>query len=435
MIASTRLSIVVSALLSLAPSIWGADEPPPARRVLVLTNDSTFAGIVEQEASGYRVKNETGELVIPAKQVVRVCESLDAAYELLKSRANLRDPHERLRLARWCWNQNLLEQARAEADAALQLAPKFVEAQRLARNLADARPVQAGARTDKSSGSTFAVGHAADSALRSHAPRPITEHAYNQETLQSFTRKIQPILFNSCATAQCHGGSLPNGFTLHKPFGNGGVSAQMTRQNLLQTLNLLDKEDPAGAPLLRKAVERHGGGSRAPLGGKDSPAYQALEAWVFTTCGEKPAPATLDQPPTKDAAEEKGETEKPIHFASSKGPSGQSLNPRESATAPTVPFRPRVTIGSDGRPVIETPTSPTRQPRPKPSDAVADHPSRPAGTPVFQGGEVVGATAPEPKPGPGRLTEPARKLAKEPPRPVDPFDPVQFNRQHHPERS
>jgi hypothetical protein len=434
MITLTRLFSVVLGMHLLLAALAGEDAPTP-RRVLILTNESTYTGQIEQEATGYRVKNETGELVVPAKQVLRVCASMEEAYEFLKSRANLRDPHERLRLAKWCWNQNLPEHARAEAEAAVQLAPKYVEAQRLLKTYAESRQASPPTATGKpsSSGTGFASGTGEEVTSRTTAPKPLLEHSYSAETLQTFTRKVQPILFNGCGTGMCHGGPKAGGYELQRPFGNAGVPSQMTRQNLLQTLSLVEKDDPQNSALLRKALERHGGGNRAPFAGKDAVAYQTLEAWAYAASGVKPAePPVLDDPDKKDAG---AEAEKSPGFAGTK--TGTAAPPAPTPL-PTVPLRPRVTIGPDGRPMIEHPNStlrPTPPERTPGEPSTVQAPKRPPGTPVFQGSEVVGTSAPEAGDAAAKLADPAKKQPKEPPKPVDPFDPIPFNRQYHPERN
>ena len=127
--------------------------------------------------------------------------------------------------------------------------------------------------TSKSNGSStsFASGNSVDAPSRSQPAKPLVEHSYSQETLLTFTRKVQPILFNGCGTGQCHANTKGNGFELQRPFANGSPPAQMTRQNLLHTLNLLDKEDPASSLLLRKARQQACETSRGRPPGKAKP--------------------------------------------------------------------------------------------------------------------------------------------------------------------
>jgi hypothetical protein len=76
---------------------------------------------------------------------------------------------------------------------------------------------------------------------------------------------------------------------------------------------------------------------------------------------------------------------------------------------------------------IETPKGPLTE------DPAAKPPATPRPRPVFQGGEPVGASQ-----GATANSAPRSPAAEKPvkgsTKPVDPFDPLPFNRQHHPER-
>lgn len=432
---SRLLTIVLGFFVVLLASLT-ADEPRPPHRVLVLANEATLVGQVEQEPTGYVVTNETGETRVPTRSVLRVCERMEDAYAFLKSRANLRDADERIRLARWCWSHDLLDQARAEADAATRLNPRSTEGQRLLKTLETAEPAKREVRP-----AAVEVTAAAD---RPATLRPVAEHTYAPETLQAFTRKVQPILFNGCGLGSCHGGVKKHGFELQRPFGYGSVPAHMTRQNLVQTLNLLDKQDPAHSPLLRKALEQHGGAARPPFVGKDSTAYQTLEAWVRETCGANSRQTTFAKADEPDKSEAPAEGNKDSSFAGGRPSLGASpgtvqgenkpLLLEEPATPPAVasspspsetgpaPASPIVPIRS-----IETPKGPLTE------DPAAKPPATPRPRPVFQGGEPVGASQ-----GATANSAPRSPAAEKPvkgsTKPVDPFDPLPFNRQHHPER-
>ena len=85
-------------------SVWAADNGTPRStgRVLVLENERTIEGDIQREENGYRIRRQIGETTVPADKVIRLCASLEEAYEFLRTRANLRDADERMRLAHWC---------------------------------------------------------------------------------------------------------------------------------------------------------------------------------------------------------------------------------------------------------------------------------------------------------------------------------------------
>src|SRR5262245_61471732 len=91
-------------------------EPRPAKgRVLILDNEHTLTGDIEQVGDQYRVKRLVGETWVPLGKVLRLCASLEDAHRYLQGRANLNDPDERLRLADWCRQHGLREEAYEEA--------------------------------------------------------------------------------------------------------------------------------------------------------------------------------------------------------------------------------------------------------------------------------------------------------------------------------
>src|SRR5262245_55617209 len=96
-----------------------ADTPPPATgKVLLLDNERTLEGDIGRIGTQYRVKPSVGVTWVPAEKVLHLCASQEEAHAFLARRANLDDPDERLRLARWCHLHGLRDQALAEVRAA-----------------------------------------------------------------------------------------------------------------------------------------------------------------------------------------------------------------------------------------------------------------------------------------------------------------------------
>ena len=297
------------AILALAPWVLtclpATAEPPPdalTQQVLILTNESTLIGQVERIEGGYRLRSQRGESVLPARQVLRVCAGLKEAYFYLQGRANLRDPHERYRLARWCWEQGLRVEARQEVEAALVLAPKYEDARQLLRQL------EAAAKTQVTTPiAVAAVDSKGDAAgQRSTAQSlPIAnsldgwERALTRPATKEFTLRVQPLLLNGCGAGACHGGDQTRGgFLLQRSPSATAQSPQFTRQNLIQALALVNRKEPGQSPLLKKALEPHGGGDSAPLSGQDSAAYRTLAAWLdqVAPAAESTGASTLTTP-------------------------------------------------------------------------------------------------------------------------------------------
>src|SRR5947208_2808725 len=106
--------VAVSALCAGAGWSLFAQESAAPRvtgKVLILQNERAFEGDIEQVGDGYRVRRGSGEIVVAAGQALRLCANWDDALTFMRSRANLDDPDERLRLAKWCLGNHQIERA------------------------------------------------------------------------------------------------------------------------------------------------------------------------------------------------------------------------------------------------------------------------------------------------------------------------------------
>lgn len=123
------------------------------------------------------------------------------------------------------------------------------------------------------------------------SPSGLAISATTPENMSYFTRRVQPILFNSCAGSGCHSAdSRTTSFVLTRPVGAHMQTPALTRQNLLQVLAAIDMEAPEHSPLLIKAIQAHGGARRPPLAGPHAAAYRILDEWVKTVACAKPDP-------------------------------------------------------------------------------------------------------------------------------------------------
>jgi hypothetical protein len=382
--------------LALAVPPWAVlrAAEPGARttgRVLILKNERVLEGDVRRVGDDYCIRRAVGEVWVPAEKVLCLCASWEEAYAQLKTQANLGDPDERLRLARWCQLHALRKEALAEVTAALQLRPNHAESRNL-QNLLKRRVAAA--------------------AVPANPPRPepgspanpLPPVDLNTDSLSAFTTRVQPILMNACA--RCHTGNRGGQFRLLRCYQGGGVNQRATQQNLAAVMAQINVHRPQVSPLLIKAVCSHSGTTGpAPLKGRQSPAFRALQEWVTQTLADNP-----------QLVEE---------------PAGASTKSAAAPAAAQEPTRPDV--ASDN--VAEF------------RSAVAVHPGATAGAPVVA---LTGAKTSPAARGAGPAAsktvlatkappvQPARTNPKpptpEPAAPADPFDPVIFNRQMHPDK-
>ena len=239
-----------------------AQEPVHPNRILILENESVLEGRIEQRGNWYHIRQALGETVIPTTGVLKIVDSHADAYKYLQKRANLRDPDERIRLAKWCMTYNMRSEAVEQVEEALQLRPDDVYGRFIIKTVKEMPPVTSGLGELKKT--PVAV---VDTLL---------PQDFNQESLALFAVKVQPILMNSCAS--CHAGTNAGAFTLQRV--HTSADKRGTLANLQMALKQIDKGDAGKSPLLEKAVSAHGSLKNSPLRGRESAPYRHLEEWV-----------------------------------------------------------------------------------------------------------------------------------------------------------
>ena len=240
---------------------------PAAGKVLLLKSERILEGDVERVAGQYVLRRGTSEVTILAGQALRLCADRTEAFQFMQGRANLLDPDERLRLARWCQSNGLAEQAREELRAALEMRPNHGETKRLAKLLQHQAP----------------AGKAAP-ATPTPAPAPLPSVNLNFETVTAFATKVQPILMNTCVN--CHSGGRGGSFQLSRVY-EGGQRAS-TQRNIAAVLSQVNFEKPAGSPLLIMALSAHGNQNGPPLPGRQAATFQAIVQWLDRALADNP---------------------------------------------------------------------------------------------------------------------------------------------------
>ncbi len=274
-----------AALLSLAAAAAG---DPPVGGVLLLDNQQVIQGQVERVGDQYRVRREGGETLVPAARVAAACADLEAAYRFLRDRSDRRDADARLRLARWCDANGLRAQAAAEAKAAAELAPRRAVVQAVYQQFqrkADA-PALRPAEPAKLPASILSGEPTAGGEVEPVECSP--------EAIKRFATKVQPLLMNACAG--CHAGEKAGKFRLERVYADSLNTRPATQYNLAATLAVIDREKPAGSPLLQRATAAHGGAALPPLRDRGVPAFKQLDEWVKLVLSDdapqpEPAPA------------------------------------------------------------------------------------------------------------------------------------------------
>jgi hypothetical protein len=321
---NSKIGSTLCALALTVPAWAGlrAGEIVPAQktgRVLVLDNERTLEGDIEQQGEQYRLRRSVGEVWIPGENVLRLCATREEAYLFLRSRANLRDPDEHLRLASWCHQHGLRKQTLVEVSAAVDLRPNHSESQRLLRSLQ---------RSTETSATTPMPAHE-DQESTPGLP------AVNTESLSLYMARVQPILMNACAN--CHATGRGGSFKLVRTFENGSGNRKTTQQNLAAVLGQVMRDHPQSSPLLIKAVSVHGEMAQPALKSKDMPAYRILEEWVRVTIDSNPP---LQESPLTPVAALQRTSAESTSAKPQQPPTEAIAGVQGTAVAPMVPSEP-----------------------------------------------------------------------------------------------
>jgi hypothetical protein len=310
----TLIPLVLYAAVFTAPNAPSpADMGPTRGKVLILENEQPLVGDIERVGDSYRVRRLIGETTVPADRVLRLCADMDEAFQFVRSRANLADADERLRLAEWCRLNGLHEQAVAEVKAAVQLRPDHVATRRLLSYLEESGPIKQ--TPAKESGD----------AANARVSIDLTEEALGQ-----FATKVQPILMNACAN--CHANGRGGAFKLTHAYNSTVLNRKTLQQNLAAVLGEVNLIQPQNSLLLSKAVSVHGSQEQAPIKNRQAAAYHALEEWVWITLANNPQ--------LRDEAVQKAAAKAPAAspFAEVKNPPGDK--PRVAADDGAKPSAP-----------------------------------------------------------------------------------------------
>jgi hypothetical protein len=238
-------------------------------------------GTAANNGKQYLLKTNFGTMSVPAANVEFVGATREDVYHYKKGLANDRDCNELIKLAEWCFNNNLTQQGIAEYQRALQAAPNAVLADVIRKRLeALQNPTSeptglSGVRTVfPSSPQEPDNGMNGVNRWINGIPKPV---------VNGFTKKVQPVLVSRCAATDCHGSGGENQFKLGIPSHTLGNT---TYRNLRSVLQWIDLDYPVESQLLSALISYHGGAKAAFS--VESTQYNNIVQWVRLAAKELP---------------------------------------------------------------------------------------------------------------------------------------------------
>jgi hypothetical protein len=254
------------------------DSPVPIEGILVMRTGAVVAGKIIRSGNSYEVKGPYGQMQVPAELVKLRCADIHEAYTKLRETAKSRhSANAQTTLARWCLTHQLDDEARQELHEALLLEPDREDTKRLLRDAEDAikaHQKNAAAREPVSTARPARPASATDDQM-------VTLGGLSREQALQFTRRIQPLLVNSCAAAGCHSRNSQTGFRLQNVSPGRNANRNATERNLAQILERVDVKKPKTSLLLTTPRRKHGRNGRPLFAGqRGDEQFAELEKWV-----------------------------------------------------------------------------------------------------------------------------------------------------------
>lgn len=232
----TLVSVALMLLLTVIRPVHAIE------RTVVLRNGNVVHGEIERRSGDIVVRSGSAIVSISHDDVELIARDLHDAYQ--QKSALVGGPNSRVSLIRWCIKVGLPEQASAELARLLERVPDDPRCEVLARQIDSYR---------------LHVSNVLPT--NSHLPHDTqiaNQHLdqLSRDSLADFSRTIQPLMFNRCAQAGCHGKGGAAKFELIQ---GPSMSVNLNRRNLGATLRMLGRVPAEQTLLWTSANAPHGG--------------------------------------------------------------------------------------------------------------------------------------------------------------------------------
>lgn len=265
------------------PVLALATAQTPPTRVVLLDDFSVVEGAVQAVGGYVRITPVAGPpKLVAANQVLFEAATRDDVYTFVAGKADQTTAAGLSQLAAWCEKVGMLDRAVAHARAAAGLAPADAKLAGYVRTLEQKLAAQPTPSAVRQASAAVPV-----------QPPTTPPVAVAPAAAAAFGARIQPILFNLCAT--CHAHKTYNGAFKLARIPDGYANTEATAANLQAVVGQLNRADSPAAPLLVMALTLHGGQKRPALT-RGHPAFHNLESWAMAALPSQPVAVPQAEP-------------------------------------------------------------------------------------------------------------------------------------------
>lgn len=302
MLATFRTFVLIAAVAVGVLEAFADQSGVEVEGILVLRNGNVLRGAITPypgaSAKGDRlVRWPNGSARVAAADIEMICRDIEEAYQKKRQATAGGSDEDRLRLAHWLINQRLYGYAARELLEVRASGSNHPALTALERRLESATSPKPHDALKKPAKKPPFVPNAELDAMVEKLPA---------DSLEQFTRGIQPLLVNGCAAAACHGPRSDNAFRLERTGHSRSTSHRVTQRNLYAVLRQIESEDPARSPLLIYPSRPHGGLKTAVFDQRQQRQYHQLVAWVARFQGWKPLATEHSDRSTSSNPQDKG---------------------------------------------------------------------------------------------------------------------------------
>jgi hypothetical protein len=277
-----------------------AERPTAPYHTLLLANGELLAGFVVREVDTIVVTTKRGAtLRIPDKEILHFSRDAEDALQFLRRAANLNDCDQVVKLAEWALQNKLFNECEFELNRASQIdsthtsLPNLQERLRYAQGTASPPVGQPSSKFSSSAAKPVPQLRTSD----------LTDE--ERQSLAVFTKHLQPLLVNQCATAGCHGRAVhvadgDNTYLIHRPIRGRGFTSAQSIANLQATLRFVDASQPLESRLIKSL--RHADVHAGFMESRQQITLRQIERWLATFPAAQKAAAAANRQRARTAA-------------------------------------------------------------------------------------------------------------------------------------